>query len=171
MNVGITTCFVTYFFLIYIQEYHLYLWCRHKVQHIFPSHHPLWKSVAVQNRLNVVVLFSLVPYHLNKRSGVLFSFNMLLTLKCVLFFFPQKALRDCFCNCMSPTFWTGCIFLISSFSWCWIHWCEVSLCQLWTEQTYNIFKYYGKTVHLLGCLQYVEWEMLLGQFNIPKIVG
>lgn len=43
--------------------------------------------MAVQNRLNVVVLFSLVPYHLNKRSGVLFSFNMLLTLKCVLFFF------------------------------------------------------------------------------------
>lgn len=51
--------------------------------HLIPA---LWKSVAVQNKLNVVVLFSLVPYHLNKRSGVLFSFNMLLTLECAFFF-------------------------------------------------------------------------------------
>lgn len=115
-------------------------------------------------------MFSHVPYHLNKKSGVLFSFNMPLTLKCT-FFFPQKTLRDCFCNCMSPTFWTGCIFLVSSLSRCWIHWCEVSLCQLWTEQTYNIFKYYGKTVQLFGCLQYVQWEMLLGLFNIHRNCG
>lgn len=34
-------------------------------------------------------MFSHVPYHLNKKSGVLFSFNMPLTLKCT-FFFHRK---------------------------------------------------------------------------------
>lgn len=58
------------------------------------------------------MLTSSAPYHLKENSMSLL-FNVLLTLKCALFFL-QKALCDCFCNCVFTTFWAGCIFLVSS---------------------------------------------------------